>query len=211
MRPASHKETKNFSWGASGALSVDVQLPLGGYVPGQTIFGQIQVDNGSNVRVERVVCTLHEEVKWTANRGSTTTVTEVTSSVFEGAVQAHSSKTISLAMPVPTVAPSKEALFSLIELKYFLRVTAEVSGYRGNLHYDLPVMVGTIPVFGPDDHKAEKSDRASPPRKTDLPPPTYEEADLKGKNKFVRRFKLGQAPYKPRYPVWDFSNVLRGK
>lgn len=148
-------ETKHFccGWCKSGPLSVDVHLPSGGFVPGQAIVGQVQVDNGSTVRVERVVCSLEkvtqrtggvggvtevelvltevwlvQEVKWHASGGKTNVTRKaVASTMFSGVVDTHASKVISLVIPVPAVPPSNLFNCNIIDLSYYLRVRSSSS------------------------------------------------------------------------------------
>ncbi|XP_034229980.1 uncharacterized protein LOC117638914 [Thrips palmi] len=222
--PVSSGATKHFYCGLcrSGPLSVDVHLPSGGYVPGQAILGQIQVDNGSGKQAQRVLCSLEKEVTWHSNRGRTkVTRTPVTATMFDGAVQTHSSKVISLVMPVPAVPPSNLEHCSIIDLQYFLKVTVEVPGFHLNLHCDVPILVGTIPAFvqdgwnrtnmaGPSLETPSAPPPASPPPmyQSELPPPSYEESVLKGNNIMdpTDTYTMGQADFTPRYPVWAFSN-----
>ncbi|XP_034245821.1 arrestin domain-containing protein 3-like [Thrips palmi] len=216
--PVSASATKHFCccFCKSGPLSVDVHLPTGGYVPGQVILGQIQVDNASSTRVQRVLCALVKRVTYYASGSTNKSNVTVAATMFDGAVETHDSKVISLVMPVPAVPPSNLEHCKIIDLQYALTVTAEVPGIRFNLHCVAPILVGTIPVFVEDGwNRANTSGPAlasasAPPMysQSDFPPPSYEESVLKGNNIIdpTDKYTMGKADFTPRYPVWAFSN-----
>ncbi|KAE8741271.1 hypothetical protein FOCC_FOCC013193 [Frankliniella occidentalis] len=60
--PIEREQSKHFCclWCKSGPLTMSVRVPHGGYVPGQTILLQIQIDNASTTNVRNLRGTLNQ-------------------------------------------------------------------------------------------------------------------------------------------------------
>ncbi|KAJ9574596.1 hypothetical protein L9F63_008223, partial [Diploptera punctata] len=133
----------------SGPLTLVLALPVIGYVAGQDIPVTIEIDNASNISVVDVVCKLKKLITFIANepygskKEEEITVGEI---VFDG-VTANGSNTATISMPVPPVPPSDLDNCSIIDLTYYLKVTAEVQGCHANLKASTPIIIGTIPIM----------------------------------------------------------------
>lgn len=66
QEPIEFEKSKNFCclWCKSGPLTLTVKLPTSGYVPGQTIPFQIEIENGSNIRVRPINCELRKVISY---------------------------------------------------------------------------------------------------------------------------------------------------
>lgn len=62
QEPVLFEKSKNFCclWCKSGPLTLTIKLPAGGFVPGQVIPFQIEVENASNIRVHPINCVLRK-------------------------------------------------------------------------------------------------------------------------------------------------------
>lgn len=109
---------------ASGPLSAIVLLPATGFVCGQTIPITAEIDNASNVKVERLKLILRKTVVFKTNtprqdiKREKVTIAEIS----EGPVEAHGSKTWTQTMVIPPLPPSNLLNCSLIDLDYELKV-----------------------------------------------------------------------------------------
>ncbi|XP_026287625.2 arrestin domain-containing protein 17-like [Frankliniella occidentalis] len=154
--PVERVQSKDFTrhWGESpgGPLTMGVRIPRGGYFPGQTIPLLIKVDNASSIDVLNVRGALIQVVTWHADEDNNTleSVERVVDLVFDCPVPANKCKAFCQEITVPPVLPSHLDNCSIIDLEYFLAVTARVSGAHFNLEIKAPILIGTAP-------EAEKS------------------------------------------------------
>lgn len=172
-QPIQYENSKHFCclWCKSGPLTVTIRLPVSGYVPGQTIPFQIEIENASNVIVQPINCVLRKEVTWHAR--SPRHQTRVTKAVLadiavDDAVHAHDTKCFSKDIVVPPVPPSNLSNCGIIDLEYALKIEAVAEGCHSNLKARIPIILGTIPLLtGPTAYKP-KSGSVQPAH----PPPT---------------------------------------
>ncbi|KAJ1521957.1 hypothetical protein ONE63_002288 [Megalurothrips usitatus] len=219
-QPIQYENSKHFCclWCKSGPLTVTIRLPVSGYVPGQTIPFQIEIENASNVIVQPINCVLRKEVTWHAR--SPRHQTRVTKAVLadiavDDAVHAHDTKCFSKDIVVPPVPPSNLSNCGIIDLEYALKVSVSPASapapepapgphFGGGWNIPAPQEPGipqpTDPSFAP----------SAPPQYPELPPPSYEECIFQGNNikdASDNEYTTGQ-DFTPRYPVWAFSQPM---
>lgn len=114
---------------ASGPLSAVILVPATGFVSGQSIPITAEVDNASNVTVDRLKLILRKTVvfKTTTPRQDIKRVKTVIAETSEGPVEAHGSKTWTKTMVIPPLPPSNLLNCSLIDLDYELKVKRMLS------------------------------------------------------------------------------------
>lgn len=157
--PIEFEKSKSFCclWCKSGPLTLTVKLPTSGYVPGQTIPFQIEIENGSNIRVRPINCELRKEVSWHAKNPyskTNTTKTKLADLAVDAEVLPHNSASFSQDLKVPAIPPSNLSNCSIIDLQYVLKVEAVVGGLHKNLSARIPIVMGTIPLLtGPTAYK----------------------------------------------------------
>lgn len=99
-------------------------LPATGYVPGQTIPITAEIDNASNVNVDRLQIVLRKTVTFKTNtprrdmKKEKTTIAEFSI----GPVGAHDSKTVQQTIAIPPLPPSNLINCGIIDLDYELKV-----------------------------------------------------------------------------------------
>lgn len=109
---------------ASGPLHADVAIPAGGYVPGQSIPIAVDVDNASDVKVERLRVFLNKTVTFKtihprrAVKGDQKTIAEISM----GPVEVNSSKNWQQNFQIPPLPPSNLNNCGIIDLDYALKV-----------------------------------------------------------------------------------------
>ncbi|KAK3926956.1 Arrestin domain-containing protein 17 [Frankliniella fusca] len=157
--PIEFEKSKSFCclWCKSGPLTLTVKVPAGGFVPGQTIPFQIEIENGSNIRIRPINCVLRKEVTWHARdpiHKTQKTKTTLAELAVDDEVKPHESKSFSKDITVPAVPPSNLANCGIIDLEYILKIEAVVSGFHKNVSARLPIIMGTIPLLtGPTAYK----------------------------------------------------------
>jgi len=133
----------------SGPLTVVVALPFTGFVPGQPIPFTVEIDNASNVEIDKVAFAVKKMIKWTAHtpRHSTKDDTvEVVKLEIEG-VPAGGSKSWNQTLPLPEMPFHNLNGCSIINLTYKFQVTAKVSGIHKDLNLSIPIMLGSVPLM----------------------------------------------------------------
>lgn len=120
----------------SGPLTVVVHLPATGFVPGQIVPIVVDVDNISNVDVERICISLRRYTifKTTMPRHAVKKASDTLAEVPLGAVNKGTSRNQSVDATVPKIPPSDLIHCNLIELEYKLKVCVKYSQFliKGN-------------------------------------------------------------------------------
>ncbi|KAE8736843.1 hypothetical protein FOCC_FOCC017701 [Frankliniella occidentalis] len=234
--PIDMESSKHFCclWCKSGPLTMIVRVPNGGYVPGQTIPVEIQVDNASTTEVQNIRGTLSQNLKWHATSKTKTTRRRMVDLVFDSPVKGHDSKIFLQTILVPPVPPSYLQNCRIIDLEYYLTVTARFGSAHLDLEIRAPIVIGTFPLVGPSypvpgpgpsaAGPSKSADPSDPPAypggpmpsappgipSPDLPPPSYEECVFQGNNIMDaddgdNQYTMGAQNFTPRYPVWNLS------
>lgn len=132
---------------ASAPLSVIVSIPITGFVSGQTIPILAEIDNQSNVDLEKVKFqfrkhTAYHTVAPRVTKKDTKTIGELALGPFGKGEQ----KTIRQTLEIPALPASNMINCGIIDLHYDLSVVCEVSGLHTNLDGVIPITIGTIPL-----------------------------------------------------------------
>ncbi|KAK2581691.1 hypothetical protein KPH14_002178 [Odynerus spinipes] len=212
---------------ATAPLTVTYSLPVRGYVPGQSMPIKINVENLSNVTVDRIglslckVVTFHATVPQTETKIEEIVVTEISKGPFEGGAVVDYDQNLD----IPALPPSNLNNCNIIDLEYCFKLEAYVSGWHHrNLRSSTPVFVGTVPLVNyqrpsapPENMLADSPTKGPagfqpPPTSNlypELPPPSYEESTYGARNLRDRdesEHVIGlMNPFAPRYPVYHFT------
>lgn len=217
----------------SPPLTVNFSLPVRGYVPGQSMPININVENSSNVVVNTIKLILRKIVTFRATTPRTDTKTDemVVAEISKGPVEAGGTAEYQQHLDIPPLPPSNLANCHIIDLEYNLKVEACVEGwYHRNLSANTVIFVGTVPLavyHAPSappmdgERKAPEvgfvipsANTALPPLPEsnlypNLPPPSFEESTYGAKN--LRERGESEHVYgldnhfAPRYPVYNFA------
>uniref|UniRef100_A0A2A4K4A1 Arrestin C-terminal-like domain-containing protein n=1 Tax=Heliothis virescens TaxID=7102 RepID=A0A2A4K4A1_HELVI len=135
---------------ASPPLSVDVQAPVSGYVPGQKIPIRVEVDNKSNVQLHLVKMFLRKVVTYraTSPTNQTKKIKDIVLTIQEGPAPAGTTKSWDLVMEVPPIPPSDLVNCNIIDLDYDFKVECVVSGMHLNMSGKKYIAIGTVPLVG---------------------------------------------------------------
>lgn len=129
----------------SGPLAVNILIPVSGYVPGQNIPITAEVDNASNINVDRLKIVLRKIVVFKTNtprrdmKKDKITISEIS----VGPVEAHGSKTWQQSIEIPPLPPSNLINCGIIDLDYELKVCAYFNFFIIiiDIHNDLIIRV----------------------------------------------------------------------
>lgn len=151
----------------SGPLSVVTLIPVTGYVSGQVIPITCEVDNASNVNIDKVKFTLRKRVTFRVTqpradkKETKVTIKEIAIGPMQGKTE-----TFTQQLEIPTLPPTNFLNCNIIAVDYDLmvyietkqqnnllknkysikQVTCEVSGPHQNLSGYIPITLGTIPL-----------------------------------------------------------------
>uniref|UniRef100_A0A914C775 Arrestin C-terminal-like domain-containing protein n=2 Tax=Acrobeloides nanus TaxID=290746 RepID=A0A914C775_9BILA len=142
-----------------GRILVKVALPKSGYVPGETICTNIEINNTSSKEVERVEMFLMEvsnfegkcsEVRRTqfghldhvAKAHKRRVVTKATQKI---SMLANKTSQCTMRLPIPPIVPSFN-ICRIIHVDYKLEIKVLVTDVNSSLCLDIPVLIGTYPV-----------------------------------------------------------------
>lgn len=108
----------------SGPLSAIIYIPASGFVPGQSIPITAEVDNASNVKVDRLKIILRKVLEFKTNTPRREMKKEkiTISEVSVGPVGARDSKSQQLNIEIPPLPPSNLLNCSIIDMDYELKV-----------------------------------------------------------------------------------------
>jgi hypothetical protein len=125
---------------ASAPLSVVVSIPVTGFVSGQTIPILAEVDNQSNVDVEKLKFQFRKHVAFHTTAPRMTkkdvkSIAELTLGPFNRGEQ----RTIRQMLDIPPLPGSNLQNCGIIDLHYDLFVVCEVSGFHTNLDGVIPI------------------------------------------------------------------------
>lgn len=134
---------------ASGPLSVVIALPVTGFVSGQTMPIVAEIDNASNVDVDKVkfifrkVLAFYTHTPRRETKRDNKTIAELAIGPFNKA----ENRTVKQALEIPPLPPSNLDNCGIIDLHYELFVEIEVSGLHSNLTGVIPITLGLSVLF----------------------------------------------------------------
>ncbi|KAH8369097.1 hypothetical protein KR009_000918 [Drosophila setifemur] len=238
--PVTLKSEKTFGvWPfRSDPLSLELTLPVNGFLPGQSVPLKVLVGNDSNIKVHEVKVGLAMMVTYYCDMGPGQNLERlpVVKMKSEGVLR-NSRKLYDFQLLVPPTPPSSFGLCRIIKIGYQVEVVAKVKGMHINATLVVPVTICGVPIMpqtlgapqAPDyglvlvDKNGATAPVAPPehswPEHTSLGPPSYAEAmhittplDPTRKSQVADgSTSLEEKPYKPLYPVYNVPPFLEDK
>jgi len=198
----------------SGPISAVITSNRAGYVPGEMIGFNAEVDNLSNRNMKGSFLNLVEIVEYRAT-SKKRTERRVVSEVRRGQILPGTSDYWEgVTMRVPALPPTKLAgACSIIDVQYRLEFHVEPKGPAFDLVVGIPIIIGTIPLqqymptfVAPPPLPYPSS---APPPATYDPPPGYDSAMAPSAPPPVEQFQLYPDLPPPSYgeSVWGVANV----
>ncbi|EDV48174.1 arrestin domain-containing protein 2 [Drosophila erecta] len=226
--PVQAKSEKTFGFWPfrSDPLTLELNLPQTGFVPGQTVPVNVLVGNESKLRVYEVKVALSMMITYHSDLGSGSKCERksVTKLKADGVLR-NSRKIYDFQLLIPSTPPSCFHLCRIIKIGYQIEVVAKVKGMHINGTLIMPVTICGVPISPPQSSGPVLPEQraltliegegaaapAAPPypwlEGSTLPPPSYAEAmhTHSGSEKQSEPGNLEEKAYKPLYPVFDLS------
>uniref|UniRef100_A0A1B6G4E9 Arrestin C-terminal-like domain-containing protein n=1 Tax=Cuerna arida TaxID=1464854 RepID=A0A1B6G4E9_9HEMI len=195
--PVKQEVEKTFCccWCRSGPLTMVLNLPYAGYVPGQNIPVILEVDNASDVDVD-IVIKLQKIIKCKATMPEHRTETDDVNLVelSLGPVNGKDSKTFTQQFSVPVVPIFNLHPCTIITCDYVFMVIAETGSCHADLTVEVPMFLGTVPLY--------QAGGAPPPIDSSVPlQQSYNPTMPMTQPSFNPAMPMVQPPFNPSMPM----------
>jgi Arrestin (or S-antigen), C-terminal domain len=156
--------SKKFFLGfGSGKLNIFAEIPVRGFVGGQTLDIAVNIVNDTSVAVERIFIELRRMFLFKCTTISTKKDSKVLVSGNHDGVAAKSKGQATFSFVVPPIEPTSVKSCKYIHVTYEIAVTAEVRGVHRSCTLNLPIVIGTIPLTGLEKPTSENLPSSEPP------------------------------------------------
>lgn len=139
---------KNFKMDFSAEpLYLSASIPFYGYVPGQVIHVDVEVNNQSKTHVKEVTASLKKLITMNSDGlvKKSKLIIESEAKVSADRVPVSSRRNFEIKLEVPSLAP--EILnCGVIQVHYELQIKAKTSGLSRSPRLNLPITIGTVPL-----------------------------------------------------------------
>ncbi|KAJ6636531.1 Arrestin domain-containing protein 3 [Pseudolycoriella hygida] len=201
----------------TGPLVITACIPVGGYVPGQSIELFLRINNRSDQTIQNFIIQIIKNIQYHTHANSSSTKIDkivVKSAVCDGCPK-NVSRAYTLSIVVPPVPPTDESTSNIVKVSYQLQIQGSANCFREDPILIFPIKIGTYPIFPYNEPttvspqpqltvNSNESFTTSVPYPTassfsadavtdDIDPPTYEEAILSC---------LDETAFRPSYPVF---------
>ena len=131
---------------ASDPLSIEVAIPVCGYIPGQSIPLTIKCENKSNVYIKDIVFQLVRNVEFLTQTPFEDERSEkdLISMINVGPLPGRKSMTLTKVLDIPPITVPHMRNCSIIKFDYKIEVEAEPSGCHMSLDGEIPIIIGSI-------------------------------------------------------------------
>ncbi|XP_055550749.1 arrestin domain-containing protein 3-like [Wyeomyia smithii] len=226
--PLKMDKAKTFLCGpcSSKPMHISAQVPITGFVPGQTIAVKIDVDNQSSKNLDAIATMLVRTVSF-ISQTPYMKIREISSIVAEtrcAGVKRQNQGSFVQHLLVPPLPPTSRTC-QVLTVTYSVLVEGKISGPAINPKIQLPITLGTVPLsmsavpgFGdtinvvmmqPSAGSSTADASICPNFPSELPPPTYEEVVNAGRTNIQdedETNEIGWRDFSPRYMVYRFNS-----
>ncbi|XP_053690830.1 arrestin domain-containing protein 3-like [Sabethes cyaneus] len=226
--PLKMDKAKTFLCGpcSSEPMHISAQVPITGFVPGQTIVVKIDVDNQSRKDLDGIATMLVRTVSFISQTPHSK-IREVPSVIAKcrcAGVKRRSQGSYEQHLLIPAMPPTSRTC-QVLTVNYSVVVEGKISGPAINPRIQIPITLGTIPLsmsaiprFGdtvnvisqqPMAGSSTEDTVTNPAFPSELPPPSYEEvinADRTNIQDEDETNEIGWRDFSPRYMVYRFNS-----
>ncbi|XP_055851496.1 arrestin domain-containing protein 2-like [Episyrphus balteatus] len=231
--PANIETIEGFCLSTTKPVMLSVDISQTGYVPGQMILVNGEVNNQSNCDAKKINVFFNLIATYTSDCPRTNTKVEKICLVKKESspVARKSRRNFTEIIRVPATAPSCEHLSRVVRISYEITVVAVMNGLIRNAKAVIPITIGNVPLHTgsiPAPRSADvpstsasamalsggcQENTVSEPFEPDLPPPSYEEAmfmtaDIGDDEVQSSNTSHEVVRFTPRFPVFDVDGVL---
>jgi Arrestin (or S-antigen), N-terminal domain/Arrestin (or S-antigen), C-terminal domain len=149
--PLKTETTKTFFLGLSGKpLFLSAEVPISGFVAGQSVPISIKVNNESGTDVDETKISLKKIIHYNSQtpRRKTRERIESAAEVRHSGVPAKSKGNIEALLNLPPVPPTNTSFCRVLQVSYEIHVVAKVGGIHRSPVLRLPITIGTVPLNG---------------------------------------------------------------
>ena len=147
--PLKSELAKTFFLGfSSKALHVSAEIPISGFVAGQSVPVKININNESSVDVEEIKVSLKKYVHYSSDspRRNVRERLEQVADVRSVGVSGKNKGSMSAQLIIPPVAPTNIGTCNVVQVSYEIHVLARVSGFHRCPLLRIPITIGTVPL-----------------------------------------------------------------
>lgn len=135
----------NFCW-KPGFVSLFVDLPKTGFIPGEEIPISIKVENNAGVFFKSVKIHFHQCIKYTSYLPRVQVKTSTISQVHNNlTMSGAASRTVEATLITPQAPPSSETLSKVIRISYEISIIIETTK-KMIIRSSVPIIIGYDPV-----------------------------------------------------------------
>ncbi|XP_058825941.1 arrestin domain-containing protein 3-like [Topomyia yanbarensis] len=227
--PIKMDKAKTFCCGpcSSDPMHISAQVPISGYVPGQTIAVKIDVNNQSQKNLDEISTKLIRIVSF-ISQTPYCKVKDVPSIIAErrcAGVNRLSEASYEQHLLVPPLPPSSRTC-QVLTINYCIEVEGKIRGLAINPKIKIPITLGTIPlsmnaiptlantmnivIQQQLPNMSMNNSNPNPTFPTELPPPTYEEVVNATRINIQdegESNEIGWRDFTPRYMVYRFNDA----
>lgn len=215
MMPITATNTKTFGclMCKSGPLTATLNAEKGGYVSGETLMFNAQIENNSNKLMTKSSIKIIESTTYKTSRKQRTWKRTVCRHDKEGIPPGGSFSWENIGLLIPPLPPSNLINCNIIDVDYVLELSVDPSGIGFDLEVVAPIIIGTIPLqqsyqyiqqgtgMLPPAYPGGQAEASAPP------PPSYGETVFGGTEmeKEENNVVQGGDMFAPQYPTYNFN------
>ncbi|CAO1405630.1 unnamed protein product [Diamesa tonsa] len=148
--PTKMETIKSFYWGfcKTKPMYICVSIPFSGYVAGQSVNIEIEINNQSRVDIEELKVSLKKIIHYNSQTPRMRTKEEILteSEIRCGGHAAHKKGRFDQQLVIPAVPPTNISYCRVLTVSYEIHVLAKVPGIYRNPVVKLPITIGTVPL-----------------------------------------------------------------
>ena len=133
-------------------LYISASIPTSGFVPGEVINVDIQVNNQSKTHIKELKVYIKKLISLNSDRPRRVTKisTESDAKVSSDSIPISSMRSFEINLEVPSLEPNISNC-DVIQVQYELRIKAKTSGLSRSPRLNFPITIGTVPLRNQND------------------------------------------------------------
>jgi hypothetical protein len=145
----------------SSPIEIDFSISKSGFVPGETIFFRVDIDNQSSKEILETYVNLVQTLKLNAQNQTKIVKRVVCTARYLDMIKPRSIEAWdSSCLVIPPLCSTLNGLTPLIQINYSLVLYVNLSGLSCTKSLTLPIVIGTVPIQGNVMHgKTARQDR----------------------------------------------------
>ncbi|XP_055375346.1 arrestin domain-containing protein 2-like [Condylostylus longicornis] len=234
--PCEYQTSEKFWCGPciTNPLDIKLKIPQLGYVPGQAIIVNADIQNNTKLNIDHVQMSLIKTIKYYSDDSSNATKKETLTivEIKTDEVKPKISKIFQEFVRIPAIPPTCTNLCKIIHITYDLHIKVKIHGFHTSPIIKFPITIGNIPLadvitqqpLSTISRSINQNNTNTVPVIDNIPvdsiatiaqdchisPPSYQQAVYMSKVNLAKNEEhpICESPeYVPRYPVYNFSPI----